>query len=399
MRKPYVWQMIKSAVDNLNGEISYTDIKNYIKRYWDSINPLTVTDQIQVLTVNHNSRIHYPENNKPRLTNSNSPYDLLFTIGRGRVVKYDPTIHGIWEIYVNEEEKLAVKKVAENVARVYTPADILWFKNVTNSIDGQAYMEQIEGEFILHFPTHHKGNVLRPAVGELILIYQKINGIPAFTHLVTPIDYKLHDETRPNFRYGRKVRIIAKTDRNSFIPVSTTLWSQLKLSGVTQGNACKIDNIKQISKVDDLRFDIWQRFSSYFIQTEQPSVAITAALINELEISNPELTVTEGELRLVSHLVKERNREIVKEKKRLAIKDNILHCEVCKFSFAQIYGADFIECHHLSPIGESGVRETKLEDLALVCANCHRMLHSKFDGHYLTIIQLAQRIKTLNNSL
>lgn len=107
--------------------------------------------------------------------------------------------------------------------------------------------------------------------------------------------------------------------------------------------------------------------------------------------------MTEGELRLVSHLVKERNREIVKEKKRLAIKNNALHCEVCKFSFAQIYGANFIECHHLSPIGEAGVRETKLEDLALVCANCHRMLHSKFDGHYLTIIQLAKKIKMLSN--
>lgn len=207
MRKPYVWQMIKSAVDNLNGEISYTDIKNYISRNWDSINPLTVTDQIQVLTVNHNSRIHYPENSKPRLTNSHSPYDLLFTTGRGRVVKYNPIIHGVWEIYVNEEEKLAVKKVAENVSKIYTPTDIVWFKNVTNSIDGQAYLEQIEDKFILHFPTHHKGNVLSPAVGELILIYQKINGTPAFTHLVTALDDKLYDETRPNFVMVEKLEL------------------------------------------------------------------------------------------------------------------------------------------------------------------------------------------------
>ena len=54
-------------------------------------------------------------------------------------------------------------------------------------------------------------------------------------------------------------------------------------------------------------------------------------------------------------------------------------CEVpgCGFSFLQVYGEigrGFAHVHHLSPIADrEGV--TKLSDLAVVCANCHAMIH------------------------
>lgn len=83
--KPYVWRMIKEAVNNLEGQISYAQIKDFISNNWDDVNPETITAQIIVLSVNHNSRIHYPENQKPRITNKNSPYDFLYNVGRGMV--------------------------------------------------------------------------------------------------------------------------------------------------------------------------------------------------------------------------------------------------------------------------------------------------------------------------
>ncbi|MEU2369057.1 MULTISPECIES: HNH endonuclease [Streptomyces] len=55
-----------------------------------------------------------------------------------------------------------------------------------------------------------------------------------------------------------------------------------------------------------------------------------------------------------------------------------LRCEVCAFDFAQAYGDlgdGYIEVHHTTPLHVSGVRETKLDDLACLCANCHRMCH------------------------
>ncbi|MFI0775904.1 HNH endonuclease [Streptomyces sp. NPDC021212] len=55
-----------------------------------------------------------------------------------------------------------------------------------------------------------------------------------------------------------------------------------------------------------------------------------------------------------------------------------LTCEVCDFHFGRFYGVigeGYIEVHHLLPLHISGPRETKLDDLALLCSNCHRMCH------------------------
>jgi len=55
-------------------------------------------------------------------------------------------------------------------------------------------------------------------------------------------------------------------------------------------------------------------------------------------------------------------------------------CEVCGFNFAKVYGAKgkkFIVAHHIEPIGSRHLPSmTGLEDLALVCSNCHAMLHT-----------------------
>jgi hypothetical protein len=99
--KPYVWRMIKEAVHNLEGQISYSQIKEYISNNWNDVNQETITAQIIVLSVNHNSRTHYPENQKARLTNEKSPYDLLYNTGRGQVELYNTDQHGVWEIFKN----------------------------------------------------------------------------------------------------------------------------------------------------------------------------------------------------------------------------------------------------------------------------------------------------------
>jgi 5-methylcytosine-specific restriction protein A len=400
MKRPYVWQMIKEAINTFDRKVSYLDIKEYINDKWTAVNQKTITAQIIVLSVNHYSRIHYPENQKPRLTNSNSPYDLLFKTDRGKIEKYNLSEHGIWEICKDENDKPFVRQYSEGEPKkIFTPTDITWFKNVSNKRIGEAYLQITENTFVIHVPTKHKTNVLSPAVGEIILVYQKVNGVAGFTHLVTPVDNILiEDDTRVDYRYGRRVKIIAKTNRDNFIPVSTTLWDKLNFAGITQGNVCKIENISNIGNIDELQFDIWQKFEDYFIPCEQQSATTTSAIIKELQITNPELSVREGELRLVAHLVKERNRKIVKEKKQRAISSNTLYCEVCTFSFQETFQYNFIECHHLSPIGQLGIRETKLKDLALVCANCHRMLHTKLDGKFLTLKQLKARIKSLQTA-
>lgn len=88
----------------------------------------------------------------------------------------------------------------------------------------------------------------------------------------------------------------------------------------------------------------------------------------------------EGNPRFKTHLIRERNIKIVKEKKKIIFaQTGKLECEVCAFNFENTYGVignDFCEVHHLIPLHQAdGLIETKLEDLAIVCSNCHRMLH------------------------
>ena len=50
-----------------------------------------------------------------------------------------------------------------------------------------------------------------------------------------------------------------------------------------------------------------------------------------------------------------------------------------------------MECHHLLPLSQSGVTTTRLSDLALVCSNCHRVLHAP--GFNPTLVQLREALQ------
>jgi hypothetical protein len=91
-------------------------------------------------------------------------------------------------------------------------------------------------------------------------------------------------------------------------------------------------------------------------------------------------TGTEGATRFVYHLHRERNRAIVEAKKSTALNaTGHLCCEVGGFDFSATYGAlgdGFCEVHHLVPL--SALTEsvtTTLDDLAILCSNCHRIIH------------------------
>ena len=188
---------------------------------------------------------------------------MLFKVEHGHFEIYNPEKHGIWEIY-HDGKKSKVREVIE-AENAYIPEDIKWFKNVTNSLLGEAYLQLEENNFILNFPNRHPTNLLSPKVGEIILIYQKIDDVPCFTHLVSPTDdHKVDQDIRSNYRFGRRVKIIAKTEKVNAIPIASTLWSDVNLAGITQGNACRLDQVKGIKALDRIKLDTWQKFIPYF---------------------------------------------------------------------------------------------------------------------------------------
>jgi 5-methylcytosine-specific restriction enzyme A len=98
------------------------------------------------------------------------------------------------------------------------------------------------------------------------------------------------------------------------------------------------------------------------------------------EPDEEEIEGDEGRLLYRRHRVLERDPRIVKQRKAQAKAAGKLRCEVCTFDFAAVYGSrgeDFIEAHHIVPIAEAGIRKVRSGDLALVCSNCHSMLHRR----------------------
>ena len=91
----------------------------------------------------------------------------------------------------------------------------------------------------------------------------------------------------------------------------------------------------------------------------------------------------EGKLKERLHRSRERNPEIIRAAKQLALeRDGKLNCACCGFNFEVAYGLHgrgFIEGHHTKPVStlHAGGELTRVEDIALVCANCHRMLHRR----------------------
>lgn len=111
------------------------------------------------------------------------------------------------------------------------------------------------------------------------------------------------------------------------------------------------------------------------------------------DLQDEEFASQEGRLLSRVHRSRERSREIVKKKKDKVFKETgRLQCEGCGFDFCETYGEHghgFIECHHLKPVSEIVVGEkTTLNDLSLVCSNCHKMIHHR--KPWLSIEQLKK---------
>ncbi len=109
---------------------------------------------------------------------------------------------------------------------------------------------------------------------------------------------------------------------------------------------------------------------------------IPEAIVEQFQQIDEEITFPEGKIKYELHTRKERNKKLVALKKKLAYEINpLLPCEICGISLKQKYGKTgdgIIEAHHVFPISLlTEETKMKLEDLILVCPNCHRMIHHK----------------------
>jgi 5-methylcytosine-specific restriction protein A len=133
--------------------------------------------------------------------------------------------------------------------------------------------------------------------------------------------------------------------------------------------------------------EVWANYANDPVKLQSTADAIRRTIdLPELRSEEPpedtDITeAAEGRQLTRLHGIRERDGALRKSKVKSVLKTTgRLDCEGCGFNFRHHYGdhaGDYIEVHHLTPLAELPVRNTSLADLALVCANCHRMIHRR----------------------
>jgi predicted HNH restriction endonuclease len=106
------------------------------------------------------------------------------------------------------------------------------------------------------------------------------------------------------------------------------------------------------------------------------------SLTHEQDVKDylPEVQAFEGRWSIQQHLRRERSSVLVEAKKRAFRSEHgLLQCQACELSERELpkkLGTSCFEVHHLIPIGDrQEAILTSLDDLAILCANCHCMIH------------------------
>jgi hypothetical protein len=133
------------------------------------------------------------------------------------------------------------------------------------------------------------------------------------------------------------------------------------------------------------------------VVSENPEIDIWEAPSGTVSVEDVEMAVREGGPRLLAHIALERrNRAIVERKKRdfRSKHGGRLFCECCGFDFVAVYGptSDGVcEVHHRRQLAASNADVlTSLRDLAVLCPNCHRIIH-RFDP-MISVEELAAKV-------
>lgn len=136
--------------------------------------------------------------------------------------------------------------------------------------------------------------------------------------------------------------------------------------------------------------EVWGGYLNQGDRLRQEAAAIVAAaplLLNpppEGDEEQDDDGEAEGGVLYYLHKKKERARGLAKRKRDdVLARTGTLACEACDFNFFHVYGPrgeGYIHVHHKTPLFllEPGAR-TRLRDLAVVCANCHCMIHRTRD--------------------
>ncbi len=153
------------------------------------------------------------------------------------------------------------------------------------------------------------------------------------------------------------------------------------------GVAFKLSNIQNVatgkgfanSSAVDLA--VWKHFESRSAKVKEVAHLIRAFAAQaplDVSLDDADVEFPEGIIITTIHRRRERNRKLRKALLQDRRKRGVLACDSCGTTnphAGKSFEDAIFEAHHLRPLSEVGETKTRLSDVALLCANCHRSIH------------------------
>lgn len=105
--------------------------------------------------------------------------------------------------------------------------------------------------------------------------------------------------------------------------------------------------------------------------------AQSSALSKMPNVEEADEVFWEGRTATALHKKRERSRSVRNSLLSARKKKGALKCDACGCMSSAPSGVEdaIFEAHHLTPLADTGPTHTRVSDMALVCANCHRVWH------------------------
>jgi len=156
------------------------------------------------------------------------------------------------------------------------------------------------------------------------------------------------------------------------------------------GAAFKVQNLrsretgKGLVNVSRMDREIWEEFGANPTEVARLATLIRAGIAADDQDATPsveeadDIEFYEGRLLTQKHIRRERSAGLRKALLKKRRQGDAMHCDICGATHTALpteLRAAAFEAHHIVPIAAVGEGATKLSDVALVCAICHRVLH------------------------
>jgi 5-methylcytosine-specific restriction enzyme A len=228
------------------------------------------------------------------------------------------------------------------------------------------------------------------------------HGNPAWTFDEVLLALELYLECDGTIPGPNDERVVALSKLLRALPYHSEL-SRKKSFRNPAGVAFKLQNLRQVmtghglGNVSKMDMHVVHEFGTNPQQTKGLAHLIRTGIEAHGEIDyklDEDIVFYEGRVITEVHKKRERHPSLRKKVLKNARQNVGIRCEVCGLESNNSFSETMFEVHHVIPLAISDSFETKLKDLAILCANCHRLVHKGIaeKGKWLSIDEASALI-------